>query len=125
MKTQTTIIKSILLVNAVTGFNRSIAESLNNLEISVEPVINGTQALRKLENTTFDCLMLDTNLTDIKSFEIVERAKTLYPEMIVIMTSDKPSYAILIEAMRMGVDNFLISPFDFEQLMETLSFYNY
>jgi HAMP domain-containing protein/CheY-like chemotaxis protein/signal transduction histidine kinase len=54
----------------------SVVELIGNGDVSTTAVATGAEALRKLEDEKFDCLVLDLKLPDMTGFEFIEKLQT-------------------------------------------------
>jgi len=54
----------------------SVVELIGNGDVKTTAVATGAEALRKLENEKFDCLVLDLKLPDMTGFELIEKLQT-------------------------------------------------
>ena len=73
-------IKRILIVEDDSIARQSEAELLKNDTVEVVTASSGQKALQHLEETSFDCLVLDLGLSDMSGFELLKRIKQ-NPEM--------------------------------------------
>jgi HAMP domain-containing protein/CheY-like chemotaxis protein/GAF domain-containing protein len=54
----------------------SVVELIGNGDVNTTAVATGAEALRKLEQEKFDCLVLDLKLPDMTGFELIEKLQT-------------------------------------------------
>src|SRR5688500_12823240 len=54
---------------------QAIVELIGNGDVKTTAVGSGTEALERLENDEFDCLVLDLGLKDMSGFDLLERMK--------------------------------------------------
>jgi len=82
-----------------------------------EAAIDAATALGLIGKTTFDIMITDIILPDIKGFELTAKVKKLKPHMaVIIMTAfiDEFSYEDAIEA---GASDFIKKPFNLKELI--------
>jgi CheY-like chemotaxis protein len=53
-----------------------VVELIGNGDVNTTAVATGAEALRKLEQEKFDCLVLDLKLPDMTGFELIEKLQT-------------------------------------------------
>jgi CheY-like chemotaxis protein len=64
--------KRLLVVEDNPAEQLSIRELLGHDDIDIIPVGSGAEALKKLEEDAFDCVVLDLRLPDMSGFEVLE-----------------------------------------------------
>ncbi len=77
---------------------------------------NGAQALKILEQMTWDLLITDLKLPDISGLELLRRAKLLAPERPALLITAFASAATAVVAMKEGAFDYLEKPFAMEDL---------
>jgi len=77
---------------------------------------NATDALKKLDDS-FDLVITDITMPKIDGIEFIKRLNNLY-EIIIITGNATLNYAI--EALRLGVKDFITKPFDIDTLIEAI-----
>lgn len=82
---------------------------------------NGKQALDKLQNLPVDILITDISMPIMTGLTLIAEARKIKPELKVIILSGFDDFAYLKEAMRLGIENYLLKPINFKELEETLS----
>lgn len=101
-----------------------IRRTFNTLGIyNVDVAYDGKEAKKKLEQNVYDILLTDLNMPYINGFKIVEFARYLNKEMLILVLSahDTPEYRLTVEEM--GADGFLNKPFNFIHAMEFIGTY--
>ena len=91
-----------------------------NLEIEgyeVELIDDGEQGMQKLEEEHFDLLILDLMLPKRNGMEILNSLRLRDSEMPVIIISAKDTSSDRIKGLKSGADDYLIKPFDIEELL--------
>ncbi|NMO94728.1 response regulator transcription factor [Paenibacillus lemnae] len=82
---------------------------------------NGRQALDKLKEVPADLLITDISMPVMTGLELIAEARKVRPDLKVIVLSGFDDFAYLKEAMRLGIENYLLKPINLEELEETLS----
>lgn len=83
---------------------------------------DGATALQIIEAGTIDLVLLDWNMPMMNGIELVKklRAKPEYAKLPIIMiTSEAAKYSV-IEAVKAGVNDYLVKPVSDRMLMEKL-----
>src|SRR5204862_5338375 len=69
------------------------------------------EAIKKMLDSSFGCLMVDKNLPDKSGLEVIAEARRLHPYCACIMMTAFPSYDSILAAMRIGAVDYLEKPF--------------
>ena len=85
----------------------------------------GALAMKAFQEKKFDLLVADLRLPDINGMDIIRQVKEQKPETEVIVITGYGTTATAVEAMKIGVHDFLPKPFTEDQIktaiMEALS----
>jgi response regulator of citrate/malate metabolism len=81
---------------------------------------NGTTALAKVAELRPDLVLLDIHLPDVSGVEVLRRLREQSPDVDVLVISAAKEVEIVRSALRGGVVNYLLKPFDQEDLRERL-----
>lgn len=82
----------------------------------VEAAHGGREALRKVQENSFDVIILDLKMPDIDGLEVLRRVKETHPEVDVIVVTGLPQNNIMMEAKRLGACDFVSKPFEPDEL---------
>ncbi len=88
---------------------------------SVAEAKRGEEALTKLEAQPFDLLLTDIRLPGLNGLEVTERLRARGVEMTIITMTGYSNMDMAIQALSLGVDEFLIKPFTLDSLRITVS----
>lgn len=77
----------------------------------VTSVKRGEDALAKLESETFDLLLTDIRLPGLNGLEVTTRLRERGLELVVITMTGYSNMEMAIQALTLGVDEFIIKPF--------------
>ena len=87
----------------------------------VELAGTGALAMKAFNEKKFDLLVADLRLPDINGMDIIKQVKTEKPETEVIVITGYGTTATAVEAMKMGVHDFLPKPFTEEQIKAAIN----
>ena len=99
---------------------RSIRVGLNGLltkegyEVTVAE--NGNEALRLLESREYDLVLTDLRMAGLDGLSLLKKIKEQYPETFVMLMTAYGSEKIAVEAMKAGARDYLIKPFDNDEI---------
>lgn len=65
----------------------------------------------------FDLMVADLRLPDIDGMEVIRRVKEKRPETKVVIITGYPSVSTAVQAVKIGVDNYLRKPFTDDEFM--------
>ncbi len=76
----------------------------------------GTEAIRKLLEAAPNLMVLDLRMPGIDGLQVLERAKTMDPDIEVIVVTAVNEMSTAIAAMRAGAFTYVVKPFDMDDL---------
>lgn len=82
---------------------------------------NGREAIGFLETHTFDLVLCDIRLGDLSGLDVLRKAKSVCPEITVIMISAYATAENAVEAMNDGAYDYLPKPFNNDELKQTIA----
>lgn len=88
----------------------------------VEGVRNGSEALEKIKEKSYDLIIADLRmpgadgLEALDGMEILEEAKRINPQIPVIMITAYGTIDIAVEAMKKGAFDFITKPFSISEV---------
>jgi DNA-binding NtrC family response regulator len=85
-------------------------------ENEVEAVQDGMDALRKLDESHFDVLILDIMMPKMDGLEVLRRVKETHPDIDVIMVTGLSQIETAVKSMKLGAFDYLPKPFDPDEL---------
>ena len=86
----------------------------------IENCISLREAVERIKDVNFCCVIMDVNLPRIKGYDAVSILKTIDPEIKVIMTSKKNSLEIESEVRKQDIVYYYIKSFDRNELLEAV-----
>jgi len=89
----------------------SVAQIGARLDLDVEVLYDGSQALVKVEQTPYDIIITDLRLPGASGMDILTKAMSVNPEGVVMMITAYGSIEKAVEAMRKGAFDFISKPF--------------
>ena len=107
---------SILVVDDELVIRESLHGWLKKSGYQVDTAEGGSAALAMLEKTPYDLLFLDIVMPVMSGIEVLEVVKEDYPQTLVVMITAYGSVETAVEAMKRGAVDYLMKPFDPDQL---------
>jgi len=82
----------------------------------VETAYNGEEAIRRIEAGSFHVIVTDMSMTGLSGMDVLERARSLDPDVAVIMITAYGSEKLAVQAMKLGASDYVPKPFDNDEL---------
>ena len=110
----------ILVVDDESPVRSMIAASLERQGYTLELAGGGREALEALELNTFNLVLTDIVMQDVNGIALLERIHALQPNLPVVMVTAVHDISVAIDSMRRGAYDYLLKPFEREQLLSTV-----
>ena len=112
----------ILFVEDEADLVNIISETLKKLKANFETAENGKIALQKFKDIgDFDLIVTDINMPVMNGLELIKNIKEIKPDMPVIIMSAHTEPEYIKSAEELGVENYLLKPFDFIKFINLIS----
>ena len=110
----------ILIVEDDNDINQMLKELLTQHHYVVRQAFSGTEALLYVKNEMPTAVILDLMLPGMSGEQLLEEIKKINPEIAVIIASAKDDVSVRIQLLRAGADDFIVKPFDTDELLARL-----
>jgi DNA-binding NtrC family response regulator len=111
---------SVLIVDDHDAHRMLLANYLGAIGCSCKTAAGGIEALAKIAEYSFDLILLDLRMDDLDGMEVLKRARESGYTRDCIMMSAEGTISHAVEALRLGASDFLVKPFELEQLHELI-----
>jgi DNA-binding NtrC family response regulator len=111
---------NVLLLEDEPLLRRRIAAHLEKLGAEVTPVGTMAEAREALRHLGFDFALLDVNLPDGRSLTLLEE-KAVPASVVAVVMTGEGGVAGAVDAMRRGAADYLVKPFDLDELAVRLA----
>lgn len=108
MEDDVSLAKGFEMVLSEEGYDVSLAET-------------GQEALNEFGRKAYDLLVADLRLPDIDGMEVIRQVKTGRPETEVVVVTGYGSAETAVDAMKLGVHDFLSKPLTEDQIKAAIS----
>lgn len=108
--------RGILVVDDELIMRESLGGWLKRSGYRVDCASNGHEALEMVKRNDYDLVFLDIRMPDMSGIEVLKTVKNLYPHILIVMITAYGSVETAIEAMKSGADDFIMKPFEPDQL---------
>ena len=106
----------ILIVDDELVMRKSLSGWLERDGYKVDTAESGEEAIEKLKETRFDLLLVDIKMEGISGLDVLKHVKENDPDVAVVMITAYGSISTAIEAMKNGAFDYLLKPFDPDEL---------
>ncbi|MFZ0338107.1 MAG: HD domain-containing phosphohydrolase [Terracidiphilus sp.] len=110
----------ILVVDDESPVRTMIAAALERQGYTLELAGGGREALEALELNTFNLVLTDIVMQDVNGIALLERIHALQPNLPVVMVTAVHDISVAIDSMRRGAYDYLLKPFERDQLLSTV-----
>lgn len=108
---------NILLVEDETRVADFIRRGLAAEGWAVDHVANGEDALEQAASNSYDVILLDLMLPGIQGQDVCRKLRARKSKAPILMLTALDSPEEKVEGLRMGADDYLAKPFDFDELI--------
>ena len=108
---------SILLVEDEEHLHEALKLNLELEGYEVDSAYDGGEALKQIESAHYDLLILDIMLPSLDGFSITERMRLNNNQTPILILSAKNTSANRVQGLKLGADDYLIKPFNLEELL--------
>ena len=77
---------------------------------------DGEKALEVMRSRDFDLVLTDIKMPEMDGLDLTSHVKQSHPELPVVLMTGFPSVDTAVEALRKKVDDYVIKPFNINQL---------
>lgn len=106
---------SILIVEDEKKISDLIQMNLTDAGYLCTCAYDGLQAADRLENETFDLILLDIMLPNVNGYELMEYIQPL--NIPVIVVTAKSTVTDKVKGLKLGADDYLTKPFEIVELL--------
>ncbi|MBW1887810.1 MAG: sigma-54-dependent Fis family transcriptional regulator, partial [Deltaproteobacteria bacterium] len=107
----------ILIVDDELIMRKSLADWLERDGYQVETAVSGEEALERCKDIRFDILLVDIKMEGMSGLDVLKQIKESDPDVEVVMITAYGSISTAIEAMKNGAYDYLLKPFDPNELV--------
>jgi putative nucleotidyltransferase with HDIG domain len=112
----------ILVVDDEEPIREIVASMLGTAGYACKQAASGMEALAVLTSgEEFELMLSDLMMADLDGIGLLERTKEKYPDMPVVMVTAVHDISVALAAIRNGAYDYLLKPFEREQLLNTVS----
>ena len=106
----------ILVVDDEDIVIRSCLRILDGNGYQIETARDGQEALRKVDDNSYDVMILDIMMPNLGGMEVLRRVKETHPDTDVIMITGLSQIDTAVQAMKLGAFDYISKPFEPDEL---------
>jgi CheY-like chemotaxis protein len=110
----------VLFVDDEEELVSTVVERLDLRGIEATGATSGQEALNRVEERTFDVVVLDVRMPGLGGLDVIRRLKQTHPDLEVILLSGHGAKEDVEVGLRLGAFDYLQKPVDLEDLIEIL-----
>ena len=111
----------LLVVDDEANLRAALRDLLSLMGYYVEEAQSGSEALKLLENSSFDLMLLDIRMPGMSGVEVMNCVRKLYPDMSIVILTAHATLESAVAAVRLGAVDYMLKPFNIEDLGTTIS----
>src|SRR6202158_4222723 len=112
----------ILVVDDEEAIREIVCAILAAAGYSCEQACSGIEALALLNSgEEYELMLSDLMMAELDGIGLLERTKEKFPDMPVVMVTAVHHISVALDALRNGAYDYLLKPFEREQLLATAS----
>ena len=107
----------LLVVEDEKKLNELITKKLEKEYYGVDSCFDGEEAVRYVEGTEYDAIILDIMLPKLDGFEVIKRIRAKKNKVPILLLTARDNIDDKVKGLDYGADDYLVKPFIFEELM--------
>jgi two-component system response regulator HydG len=112
---------SVLLVDDSHDMLELLRRNMNNLGLNPFATSTVVDAIEILENTPIDLVITDLNMPQIGGIQLVKYMSQHYAKIPILVITGYPNVQDAVEVMKLGALEYLVKPFTFDELQESIN----
>lgn len=109
--------ESILIVDDEEIIRESLSFVMTKEGYRVREAANGRIALDMLKEDSFDLVLTDLEMPEMKGIDLLENVSRFSPETLVVIITAYGSIDTAIQALRQGAVDYILKPVEFDELL--------
>ena len=111
----------VLIVDDDEGHAEALADGLEPENCVCRIAHSGKAGIELMSEATFDAILTDLVMHDVGGLEVLQDARRLQPEAVVLLVTGYGSVETAVDAMRLGAADYLTKPVRISELRTRLS----
>ena len=111
----------ILIVDDDLQVRYTCAQMLRKYNYYVDEIDNGFDALNKLRTEQYNLVITDLKMNKVDGLELIKKSKEIFSDLPFILITAYGTMDTAIQALRLGVYDFIIKPFTMDEFITTVN----
>jgi len=111
----------VLIADDDVSHAEALADGLEMDGYRCRNVHSGREALARLSEESFDAVLTDLVMPDLSGIEVLQEARRLQPDAVVLLVTGHESVKTAVDALRHGAADYLTKPVDLGELRARLA----
>ncbi len=111
----------VLVIDDEESVRATLRRALEEEGLSVRTAESGSEGLRILEAVQPDLVVVDLKLGDASGLDVLKKVKHRRPETLAIMISAYGEVQDVVEAMKLGADDYVQKPYDLDEMVRCVT----
>ena len=107
-------LRRILIADDEESMRWVLSKAPRKKGFQVDLASDGGQALRQIQEQSYDLAIVDIKMPVMSGLALLEKARELRPDMLVVVMTAESSMKNAVEAMKRGAYDYITKPFDLE-----------
>jgi DNA-binding NtrC family response regulator len=110
----------ILVVDDEADFRQTMVNRLSKRNIDASGAENGEKALKLINKSTYDVVILDIRMSGIDGIAVLREIKKIKPLIEVVLLTGHGTVESGIEGMKLGAYDYMLKPLKFDDIFEKI-----
>ena len=110
----------VLLVDDEPEFLEPMSARLALRSIACSTAQSGEEALRLLNQESFDCAVVDVRMPTMDGLELLRRIRKSFYDLPVVLLTGHASVELGVQGMELGAFEYLMKPVELDELLDTI-----
>lgn len=111
---------NILVVDDELVMCKLLGDILNDRGYTTSYTLSGQEGIKMFGEGNFDVVMVDLKMPDIEGIKVLEKIREVDSDSVVIVITGYPSFETVQSALRLGAYDYIIKPFNVEEISFTV-----
>ena len=112
-----TMLGTIVVADDEALARQSVAEFLREEGYQVYEAADGQAALQLLDQFDVDLILSDLRMPGVDGLAVLQKVREMYPQTMVVLMTAYASVDTVVEALRLGAQDYLLKPLLFDDLL--------
>ncbi len=112
--------QSILVIDDEKAIRRTLNEILTFEGFTVDEAADGAEAVKKIKENSYDCILCDIKMPKMDGIEVLEIAHEEKPDVPFIVISGHGNIETAVDAVKKGAFDYISKPPDLNRLLITI-----